>query len=357
MAKITTNKKEEALRKILSHSGEFLIVSHFYPDPDAIVSLLLTYEFIKVMNPKARVTLLNEGPIDDYLYQLINLAYKNNAPRILEQSFLTYLKSNDPDTIILLDNNKIHNFTKESTQLLRYYNRKRWIIIDHHPYNINCKLSPHIYVQDKASSTAEIIGRMFIKNKLPITATIANLIYIGIIADTNRFLYTDNVSSHTYKLLAKIQKYISLSTLQIYKNILHLTMQSARLIGEFFLLLREEHIPTNDLTIITIFLDRQRLEELLNKGYKYQEIEHTFYFFINTYLLLINPSDVGIAGFYSVKEDKWYVSLRSTTLDVQKIAKAFNGGGHRLAAGFSCKDLDQENIKDKVLMFLQQRAR
>jgi uncharacterized protein len=42
---------------------------------------------------------------------------------------------------------------------------------------------------------------------------------------------------------------------------------------------------------------------------------------------------------YSFDGDKWKFSLRSTAIDVSKIAEKFGGGGHKGAAGFSTKNM------------------
>jgi len=49
-------------------------------------------------------------------------------------------------------------------------------------------------------------------------------------------------------------------------------------------------------------------------------------------------------------EDRIRVSLRSKHLDVSKVAKAFGGGGHRLAAGLT---LPQSKIDESIDTILQ----
>lgn len=58
---------------------------------------------------------------------------------------------------------------------------------------------------------------------------------------------------------------------------------------------------------------------------------------------------VKVAVFAMELDDGIRISLRSKGLDVAKVAKAFGGGGHRVAAGFTLKQCDLQESIDTIL--------
>ena len=65
-------------------------------------------------------------------------------------------------------------------------------------------------------------------------------------------------------------------------------------------------------------------------------------------------------GFLTREEDdgRIKVSLRSKTeADVSKIAKAFGGGGHRRAAGFTVSDMERDEIVEKLLKMIEEELK
>lgn len=64
--------------------------------------------------------------------------------------------------------------------------------------------------------------------------------------------------------------------------------------------------------------------------------------------LLANASGTfGLCYFYAGDKREWFCSLRSVGhFDVSEIARKFGGGGHRNAAGFSVKSL--EDLRQKL---------
>jgi len=52
------------------------------------------------------------------------------------------------------------------------------------------------------------------------------------------------------------------------------------------------------------------------------------------------------------------VSLRSKTeADVSKIAKAFGGGGHRRAAGFTVSNMERDEVVQKLLKMIEEELK
>ena len=75
------------------------------------------------------------------------------------------------------------------------------IKIDHHPFEEKfCDLE---LIDDTCSSTCEMIIELCNNSKLKLSKNAAEKLYMGIVADTNRFMYS-YTSSKTFNLCAKL---------------------------------------------------------------------------------------------------------------------------------------------------------
>ncbi len=331
------DKKILPYLKNLSRFKNILILSHFYPDPDAIASSLLARELWRQLAPKSKITIANEGPLPDPLKHLAQTISGTTDPQIKVKPLKEILQNSTYDAIVLLDNNELENFTRAPRSTLKKLKESQVIIIDHHPENKRLPFAPTLYIREKATSTAEVLGHLYLQANLKITPTAANAVLTGIISDTNRLLYTEKLTSATFNLLAQFYSHTTITPLQIYKIISNLTLRKSHLLGYFFSELRQISFPLGDKTFLLtyIFLDNSHISNLLKKGFEKRWIEGTFHFFINTHLVLIHPGEIAVAGLYEQNQKKWIVSLRSTVINVRRVAEYFGGTGHPQASVFT----------------------
>lgn len=192
------------------------------------------------------------------------------------------------------------------------------INIDHHVSNT--KFAKYNYVAD-VSSTCEMVYEMINECDV-INDNIARSIYTGIVYDTGVFKHS-NTTSRTHQIAGELIKYKFDFTEIINKLYYYKSFTAFKVLGhaiENAVLFEQDKIALSSLT----------LEELKRLEASKKDTE--------SIVQLLNE----IVGckcaifIYEVSKGEFKVSLRSKgSVDVCKVAKKFNGGGHTKAAGCS----------------------
>ena len=198
------------------------------------------------------------------------------------------------------------------------------INVDHHPGNDEFG---HLnIVVTTASSTAEIVTRLIQDLGIEIDTDIATCLYTGIVTDTGRFQYS-NSSPHTLRLAADLVA-LGVSSPQIALEVFESSPFSyLKLVGR--VLERAELFA--DERFVYSWINRADLAET---GVAADETEKLID-------LIRSTRDADVAAMFKEQADGAYrVSLRSKgPVSVGEIARARDGGGHELAAGFTAPDV------------------
>lgn len=284
-----------------------LIIAHENPDGDTLGASLTLSQLLDKTGKQFQHFCINEPP-----------SYFNFLPKI-EDLIWDYSKIDLPnhDLIIAIDCGDLKR-TGLATELLQL--KKRIINIDHHHSNDNFG---HLnLVVPHASSTSEIMYNFLNFHNLLIDKYMATNLLTGILTDTTNFTNAATtteslkVSAELLKIGARINQIISNITQN--KN-----FDSLKLWGS--LLDRIEYNPEHNFAY-TIITQKD----------------------LATYQMPAESMD-GLASFLSSLRSTDFIlvlseeenniikgSLRTTRddIDVSLLAKAFNGGGHKKAAGF-----------------------
>ncbi len=186
--------------------------------------------------------------------------------------------------------------------------------IDHH--KSNTLFGTMNYNDERASSSCEIIYDITRILKVKLSPTAARTLYTGLYSETGGFAYA-NTTSRTLQVAAELMCYpIKLDWLV--RQINAKTLTGTRLLGEVLATIKiEDGVGTMYVTKKMIDRCRARMSDTEN--------------FVS-FLAAIN--EVRVAIFLREQDDSTRVSLRSNCrIDVDRIARQFGGGGHRLAAG------------------------
>jgi len=306
--------------EIIQQYDSFILTTHENSDGDGIGAELSMYLFLKSLNKVVRIV-NHEKPAQMYHF----LPASNKVKTKLDE------KSLDDNTIIfMLDYNELGRIGHDLEYILELPNLK--IRIDHHkkPEKI-----PHCisYIDDRASSTCEIVFYLlqeFLKDEDPsLKKQIATALYTGIIFDTNNFV-NKNVSADTFVTCAALKE-MGVDTTDCYLRIFeNRSTLELKLLGLTLSSIEEFKKGR----IVFYYTTKQMLNGC---G---QSIDITEGFSKD-----VKPSNGRDVTVYirEVGHNEYRVSLRSSHLDVQKVAEYFGGGGHKLASGFqthmSLKDL------------------
>lgn len=181
---------------------------------------------------------------------------------------------------------------------------------------------------ETASSCSEIIALLFKKAKIKIPIEAANALYLGIIGDSNRFLYS-STSTKTFEAAG----YLLESGIQIeelYQS-LYLKKKADLEVKKFIYNHYKE-----DGGVAWYYLSSEDLNNLhisREQGSNY----------VNT-LADVEEFLIWMAVTQNDREQNYRVSIRSRGIAVNKIANQFHGGGHAFASGATLKSLDDLKI-------------
>lgn len=302
--------------KILSFD-DFVLVSHKNPDGDAIGSLAGLGMGLELINKRVSIVVFDSIPKTfDFLSGVKKI--KNEIGELPEKCL-----------IILLDCATLKRTGFENNAALA--NKTEIICIDHHPKEaeaIDGLICP------KAAATAEIIFTLLEFLKIDIDHNIATCLLTGILTDTGGFKHS-NTSPKTLQIAAKLlARGVSLTKIT------------------------ESVFGQKDLNILKIWgraLARIKIDPkikmgtsiITNKDIKKENINPSEISGISN--IMNTAREINFALLLTEFNNTTKGSLRSEKekgIDVAEIAKLFNGGGHKLAAGFEIKGNIKKNIAD-----------
>ena len=232
---------------------------------------------------------------------------------------------------ILLDGNDL-----ERSEDQRIYQAKDFVKIDHHIDTFTFKEGPEV-IDDKASSTCELIYLFAQENDMAIDLVSANALYLGIMTDTGRFQFANNFT----KMFSIVRDLCDLGVDPILLNKTNNLLPEISLDIKAFIY---SHIIKRDDGIIYVVATKKDRDALGvtsaqivgNTSLISYIIDHPIWF-------IVSETDVG----------GMQVEMRSSMYNVQEIAVHFGGGGHTFAAGFTIKTFSQEIIDELISLCLK----
>ena len=277
------------------------LVRHIGPDPDALGSQLALRESIKLAFPEKEVYALGTS-VSRFSY-LGKLDKLNNYD--YEKALVIALDVPDNKRVDVEDFQKFKNIIK----------------IDHHP-KVDT-FGTLEYIEEDASSTCEMVLKLINNTRLKINESIATKLYIGIISDTNRFLY--NTTSETLLLTSELVKKYKINLTNLYKDLYSRPISEIRLFGHI-----SSSLKVDKYGFAYIELDEEILKSM---GADIAAPSNMINDFNN-----INEILVWAFITHDIKNDLYKVNIRSRGPEINEIAAKYGGGGHKLASGVRNSD-------------------
>jgi bifunctional oligoribonuclease and PAP phosphatase NrnA len=313
-----TKRTLQKITEVIRSSRRFLITSHIRLDGDAIGSELALYLMLRDMGKEACVYNRDATP---QMYRFLPGADRIVNHMDAQQSF---------DAVFILDCSEIDRVGEEAPRVGAVPNI---INIDHHISNGS--FGDLSLLDPAASSTGEIVYRLMRALDADITKDIAINLYTAILTDTGAFRYS-NTQRKTFRIAGELVArgadpwWISQ---KIYENN---PEQKMRLLAKA-------------LDTLTFFWDRKIgvihvTRKMLEEAGALWEYTEGFVEFPRSI------EGVEVAAFISEIGDRFFkVSLRSRgSINVEKIAGTFGGGGHHSAA--ACRITgDLEGVKKQLV--------
>lgn len=285
------------IAKEIKKYNTIVIARHIGPDPDALGSSIGLKELILNNFPKKQVYVVG-APASRFRY----LGNVDKLPEIeYNKSLLIVTDTPDTKRIDGVDYSKFAKVIK----------------IDHHPF-VEAFADIEL-IDDKASSASQLIIELAKKNHYKLNSDIASKLYLGVVADTNRFLY-EYTSYKTLELVAWLIKKTNLNFTSLYDNLYTKSLKEIVFSGYISL---NMNITDNGLAYIKL------TDDILKK---YEVDPSTAGNLIENYN---NVDKIKVVAFCSEDKGNNYIkcSIRSKGPIINEIASHYNGGGHIYASG------------------------
>ena len=292
--------------KIIEKIKEYntiVIARHVGVDPDALCSQLALRDSIKLTYPDKKVLAIGTGSAKfAHIGRLDKLEKFNNA-------LLIVCDTPDKKRIDLVD--------------LSQFSYK--IKLDHHPFVESfCDIE---LIDDTKTSASEIIMELILNTELECNKEIAELLFMGLVSDSNRFLF-NNCSSSTFKNVSDILKDYEFDLGSLYNKLYLRPLSEVRLQGYISLNMT---VTPNKLGYIVI--PNEIIEQFGVDSASAGNMVNEFNFIKEVLVWATITEDV--------KNNQYRISIRSRGPEINKVAELYNGGGHKFASGVRIKTLEE----------------
>ncbi|TCO79898.1 DHH family phosphoesterase [Marinisporobacter balticus] len=315
--KIQNKTDMEVVGNLFHKAHNILILPHILPDGDTIGSSIALYLALEKIGKHPHIFLKETVP--DNIKFLSNGNIYNRVDKYFQF-----------DLVVSIDCSDIGRLGDRESYIDK---AKCSLNIDHHV--TNTYFADYNLVDPKAAATGEIIYFLINSLGISITKDMATCLYTAISTDTGSFKY-DNTTHQTHSIAAiLLEKNIDLNfiTTEIYQN---KPIYKVKLLIEVLNTL--EFYCENKVVILCIMK-----EHIEKTGAKLEDTEG----FIE-YARDIDGVEVGVL-LKEMDQGQIKVGFRAKyDVDVSKIAKVFDGGGHKKASGCTIHD-SIENAKRIII--------
>lgn len=285
--------------EILMQRDNITLLCHRRPDGDTVGSAFALYYALQMLGKEVRV--LCADPLPE-MYRYLYLDY--TPSRVLEWP-VEYVVAVDVATADLLGG------------LEEKYGQMVDLCIDHHPSNtdyaaLTCLWAGAAACAEPAAAIIKAIG-------LPVAGKIAECLYTGLATDTGGFRFS-NTTAATMRLAAEIME-SGVDTARLNTCIFE-SVSKAKMLAEARMMSALQFYENDRIAVMPVTL-AMRAET----GVTGEELED---------VAGIPRKIEGVLLGITIKEheEECHISLRSKEpVNADQIAAAFDGGGHRFAAG------------------------
>ena len=292
--------------KIIEKIKEFdtiVIARHIGVDPDALCSQLALRDSIKLTYPDKKVLAIGTG-----------------SSKFIHMGRLDKLEKVDNALLIVVDTPD-----RKRVDSLDFSQGRYSIKIDHHPFIE--KYCDFECIMDDKCSTCEIIMNLINDTELQCDSNIAELLYLGLVSDSNRFLF-DSCNYKTFKTVAELLEKYPISLKEAYEKLYLRPLSELRLQGYISLNMK---VTENGLGYIIITDDV--INEFGVDSASAGNIINEFNYIKEVIVWATITEDK--------KNDQYRVSIRSRGPEINQVAEKYSGGGHKFASGVRPKSLDE----------------
>ena len=298
--------------KQIKKYNKIVIARHIGADPDALGSTLGLKEAILNTFPSKEVCVVGV-PASRH-------KYIGELDKFTEDMY-------EDSLLIVLDTPNLKRIDGVDVSRFEYK-----IKIDHHPFIE--KYADLELIDETSSSASQLIIELIKNTKLKLNKSCAEKLYIGLVGDTNRFLYY-YTTAKTFELVAYLIRETNIDFTKLYENMYLKSLHD----------LRFQSYVINNITLTEnglgyLVLNQEILDEYTVDAATATNVVNNLNYIEDMYAWVILA--------YDKANDNIRGSIRSRGPIVNDIASNYNGGGHIYASGVRIPELSEVDslIKD-----------
>ncbi len=291
------NSKIRAIARRIKEYDTIVVARHVGPDPDAVASQIALRDAIKLRYPSKKVYAVG-APVNKFKYYgTLDKLDENKMGKAL---------------LFVLDCPNISRI--DSADITKYTDV---IKIDHHPFED--KMGTIEWIDEKASSTCEMITEFLISARYRANKGIAENLFLGVVADSDRFLFT-SPGGKTLELMSILVKNSKINIREIYPRLLLRPLNEVK-----FQSYITEHMKVTANGFGSLKIDNKIIK-------KYDVDSGTASNLVNNFNNIEEIICWALVS-YDEKNKIYKVNIRSRGPIINEVAAKYNGGGHAHASG------------------------
>lgn len=305
---------KKSIYKKIKEFDKIYIARHIGADPDALGSSIGLREIIKATFPRKEVYAIGVSSS--------KFKYMGFVDKVKDDSF-------DDALLIVLDTPDLKRIDG-----VKDISKFKYVIkIDHHP-SVD-RFGGISWVDDTESSVCQMIIDLVYSTKLKMTKYAAERLFMGLVSDTNRFLFY-YTSPKTMSLVSKLINDTNIDFTSLYDDLYARPLSEIRLQGYMFqnMIVTDNgfaYIKLTDEIIRKFDVDPASSGNLVNNFNN-----------INEVLVWVTFSE-------DVKQKQIRVNARSRGPVINKTLERYNGGGHKYSSGARLKNFEEmENLINEL---------
>ena len=278
------------------------IARHIGPDPDAIGSQMGLKESICITFPNKKVYAVGSS--------VARFKYLGKLDKVDKYDYENSL-------LICVD---VPDFKRVDIPYVERF--KNIVKIDHHP--LVDKFGDIEYIDVNATSAAEVVLKVIGDTRLKMDKIVAEDLFVGIMSDSNRLMFSPASYKQFYIVSELIYKY-KLDIQDLYSKLYRRPLSEVRLMGYIASNLKVTKnkfafIELENDIISSLKADVSSASNMINEFNNIDEI---------LVWMFISRDD---------KNDMFRVNIRSRGPYINEVASKYNGGGHVFASGVRTKN-------------------
>ncbi len=312
------NSKIRAIARRIKEYNVIYLARHLGPDPDAVASQIAFRDAIKLRYPSKEVYAIGAPVAKFKSYGTLDKVDESKLARAL----LIVL---DCPNIARVDAPDIKSFAEV-------------IKIDHHPFED--KMGDIEWVDEHASSACEMITEFLISARFRANKTIAENLFLGVVADSDRFLFS-SPNGKTLELMSILVKNSKIDIRSVYPRLYLRPLNEVR-----FQCYITEHLKVTANGFASLKIDKKIID-------KYGVDAGTASNLVNNFNNIEEIVCWALVS-YDEKQKIYKVNIRSRGPVINEVAAQYHGGGHAHASGARIEKMAEV---DKLLKALDQACK